>query len=137
MNGNVQAPGAAPAPTSLNVLLVEDDALIAMDIQMSVEDAGHVVVATATTADEAVAAADRVCPDVALMDLRLADGSFGGDAARTILRRHGVRSIFLSGNLDPETRARLADLEPIAMINKPFLPHELTRALEAVGEIAN
>lgn len=133
----MEATGAMPAPAGLNVLVVEDDALVAMDIEMNVEEAGHVVIGRATTACEAIDAARRTPPDVVLMDLRLADGSFGGDAARAILREHGVRSIFLSGNLDPETRAKLADLEPIAMINKPFLPHELTRALEAVDETAN
>ena len=126
----------APAP-SLNVLIVEDDAFIALDIEGTVEDTGHVPVGIATTADSAVAMAERLRPDIVLMDLRLADGSFGGDAARTILDRFGIRSIFVSGNLDPATRALLADLEPVAMISKPFLPIDLERALDAASERAN
>ena len=114
---------------TLRVVIVEDDALIAMEVESFVEDAGHAVVATATTASTAIEAVDAHRPDVVLMDLRLADGSFGGDAAaREILRRHGIRSIFLSGNLDPETREALAELEPIALISKPFRPKDLTAA---------
>ena len=122
---------------ALKVVIVEDDALIAMDVESFVEDAGHTVVATATTASDAIAAVDAHRPDVVLMDLRLADGSFGGDAAREILVRYGIRSIFLSGNLDPETRRALSDLEPIALISKPFRPKDLTAALKVVGEKSN
>ena len=124
-------------PRTLDVVVVEDEFLIAMDVEMRVEDAGHRVVASATTATEAVEAVERNRPDIVLMDLRLADGSFGGDAAREIYMRFGTRSIFLSGNLDPAIRAALAELEPIAMINKPFLSGELEHAIAAAAQTAN
>ena len=96
-----------------------------------------VVVTAPAEANGAVELAGQVRPDVVLMDLRLADGSFGADAARDILGRYGIRSIFVSGNLDPVTRAKLAELEPVAMISKPFVQHQLAQALEAAREIAN
>ena len=126
--------GGGPVAVALDVLIVEDEVLIAMEVEMTVEDAGHNVVATEITAADAVAAAERHRPDVVLLDLRLADGSFGGDAAREILRRFGIRAIFLSGNLDAATRERLADLEPIAMLPKPFQSDELAQALVVVAE---
>ena len=129
--------GPAADVPALRIVIVEDDALIAMDVESFVEDAGHVVVATATTASGAITAVDTHRPDVVLMDLRLADGSSGGDAAREILARFGIRSIFLSGNLDPDTRKALGDLEPIALISKPFRPKDLTAALMVVGEMSN
>ena len=116
---------------------MEDEVLIAMDIEMTVEDAGHEVVGQAMSADEAVAMVGCERPDVVLMDLRLANGSCGADAARRILERYAIRSIFLSGNLTPDKRAELADLEPLAMLNKPFSPLELANALDAVTEKAN
>ena len=125
------------ATGELAVLIVEDDAFIAMDVEFNVEEAGHRVVATAVTASDAVAAAEAHRPDVVLMDLRLADGSNGSDAAREILDRFGIRSIFMSGNLDPATREELAPLEPIAMISKPFLPVDLMGALAVAAERAN
>ena len=121
----------------LNVLVVEDDMIIAMDVEDGIEELGHNVVGSAVTASQAIELAGSLRPDVVLMDLRLADGSFGGDAARDILERYNIRSIFVSGNLDPVTRAKLAELEPVAMISKPFVQHQLARALEAAREIAN
>ena len=121
----------------LNVLVVEDDMIIAMDVEDGIEELGHNVVGSAVTASQAIELAGSLRPDVVLMDLRLADGSFGGDAARDILERYNIRSIFVSGNLDPVTRAKLAELEPVAMISKPFVQHQLAQALEAAREIAN
>ena len=122
---------------ALDVLVVEDDMIIAMDVEDGIEELGHNVVGSAITADQAIEMAGKLKPDVVLMDLRLADGSFGGDAAREILARYGIRSIFVSGNLDPVTRSMLAELEPVAMISKPFVQHQLAQALEAAREVAN
>ena len=115
----------------VNILIVEDDLLIALDIEMTLEDAGHHVVATATTARAAVDAAAEHGPDLVLMDLRLADGSWGGDAAREIRDRFATPIVFLSGNLDPATRERLLPLDPVAMLSKPFLPGQLLKAVAA------
>lgn len=123
---------AGTAFRPLDILIVEDEVLIAMDVEQSVEDAGHSVVKIATTAASAVKAAEDHRPDVVLMDLRLADGSSGADAAREILQRFGIRSIFISGNLDSVTRARLGGLEPVAMLSKPFGSDELVAALMPV-----
>ena len=122
---------------ALNILVVEDDMIIAMDVEDGIEELGHNVVGSAVTASQAVELAGQVRPDVVLMDLRLADGSFGGDAAREILSRFGIRSIFVSGNLDPVTRSQLAELEPVAMISKPFVQQQLAQALTAAQEVAN
>ncbi|MER0239106.1 response regulator [Fulvimarina sp. MAC8] len=124
-------------PRSLDILIVEDEILIAMDVEQSVEEAGHKVMGIETTASSAVKAVEMARPDVVLMDLKLADGSFGGDAAREILQRFGIHSIFISGNLDSATRSRLADLEPIAMLSKPFRAEELLQALRSVMQTQN
>ena len=117
----------------VNILIVEDDLLIALDIEMTLEEAGHQVVGTATTARAAVDAAAEHKPDVVLMDLRLADGSWGGDAAREIRERLDTSLVFLSGNLDPATRERLLPLDPVAMLSKPFLPGQLLKAVAAAA----
>ena len=140
-NGSLMSPRGRTSDRAdaapLRIVIVEDELLIAMDIEMTVEDAGHEVVGQAMTADEAVQMVGRERPHAVLMDLRLANGSCGADAARRIRDRYGIRSIFLSGNLTPDKRAELADLEPLAMLNKPFSPVELAGALEAVIEKAN
>ena len=122
-----------PAPPVMRVLIVEDDLLIALDAEMTLLSAGHDVVGTATAEDEAVDDALRERPDVILMDLRLADGGCGRRAAERILAELDVAIVFASGNLSPNMRERLARLDPVAMIGKPYLD---TQLLGAVGQAA-
>ncbi len=84
----------------MKVLIVEDEALTAMHLEMLIEEFGHQVCAIAASAAEAISHAAAHLPDVALMDIRLANRSSGIDAAREIHTSHGIRCIFLSGNLD-------------------------------------
>jgi len=68
----------------LDVLLIEDEPLIAMDMQMMVEDAGHMVVGEAATMTELETILPGTAPDVAFVDIQLGDGSSGIDACRRI-----------------------------------------------------
>jgi CheY-like chemotaxis protein len=77
-----------------NVLVVEDQVLIAIHLQDLVEEAGHRVMAIAHETAEALAAAARQRPTFAIMDLRLANGSNGLDAAQRLYEAFGVRSLF-------------------------------------------
>src|SRR5262245_39364556 len=113
----------------MRVLIVEDDAIIAMHLAMLVADFGHEVCATARTATEAIAQAIELSPDVVLMDIRLAGGSSGIDAARELHASRALRCIFVSANLDEPTRMALLPCEPIEFIGKPVVPVVLQRAL--------
>lgn len=115
----------------LRILIVEDNMLIALDTEMSLIQMGHDVVGIAATASEGVELAERHRPDLALVDLKLADGSRGEDVAADIFTRLGVRSMFASGSLSLETRAQLSALEPVAFIDKPFSPSDLEHAIFA------
>jgi len=114
----------------MRVLIVEDVAIVAMDFAMMVTELGHEVCGTAASASQAIQQAIRHAPDVVLMDLRLANGSSGIDAAQELYARHGLRCIFLSANLDERTMAALQPLEPIDFVDKPLLPVMLKKALE-------
>jgi DNA-binding NarL/FixJ family response regulator len=114
----------------MRVLIVEDEALIAMDLAMLVTELGHDVCAIAASAAGAIAQAEAHDPDVVLMDIRLAQGSSGIDAARELHARQALRCIFLSANLDEPTRTALLPCHPIDLIGKPVLPIVLRRALE-------
>ena len=93
-----------------------------MHLAKLVADLGHEVCATAATASDALARATALKPDVAIMDIRLAKGSSGVDAARELYERHGLRCIFVSANLDEPTRAALVPYDPIEFLGKPVLP---------------
>jgi two-component system, response regulator PdtaR len=114
----------------MRVLIVEDDPMIAMHLAMLVADLAHEVCATAASAPEAIARAAASNPDVVLMDIRLAGGTSGVEAARVLHARHALRCIFVSADLDEPTRASLAPYDPIDFVRKPVLPVLLQRALK-------
>jgi two-component system, response regulator PdtaR len=90
--------------------------------------------ATAASTTEAIAQAALHSPEVVLMDIRLAGGSSGIEAARELYERQSVRCVFLSANLDESTRAMLSPYKPIDFIGMPILPVLLQRALIKAGE---
>ena len=111
------------------VLVVEDQVLIAIHLADLVEEAGHRVSGIAHDADEALAAAARHRPAFAIMDLRLSHGASGIDVARQLYELHGLRCLFVSANIDHEVRLRVAELQPLGFIGKPFLTAEVIAAV--------
>lgn len=76
-----------PPPSPLRVLIVEDEMLLAMDLEQVVTDCGHIVVGEAVCLHSAGALADGTDPDLAFVDLRLAKGTSGLDVSAMIQRR--------------------------------------------------
>ena len=101
----------------LRVLIVEDEALLLMQLEMAVEDEGHDVVGTAMTSGEAITLARMVEPDVAFVDLQLLDGPTGVDVARYLRGSKGTMVVFITANA---TRLP-TDYEGAAgVVSKPF-----------------
>lgn len=117
----------------IEVLIVEDQVLIAIHLQDLVEEAGHRVSDVAHDAVEAMAAAARRRPTFAIMDLRLANGASGIDVARDLYNMYGVRCLFVSANIDGDVRQRVAELQALGFIGKPFLPAEVIAAVQAAA----
>lgn len=78
------------------VMIVEDEFLIAADLECAVEDAGCQSVGIASDTDEALALANET-PDLALVDLNLSDGPTGVEIARSLIAR-GISVLFITGN---------------------------------------
>lgn len=116
----------------LRIVVVEDEALIALELEATLEQLGYQVCATAMDADQAVAAADRHRPDLVLMDIRLAHGSNGIDAAIAIRRRFDIPSLFLSANLDDAARTAAAPAQPLGFLSKPFNAVSLHSTLQQI-----
>ncbi|WP_374657898.1 response regulator [Phenylobacterium sp.] len=114
-------------------MVVEDDALIALDIVSLLEDMGHEVVAEASDARNALALAQGDRPDLALVDVRLARDSDGGVLAQTLYDQLGVRSLFLSGSITEDFRRNMAPINPVGFIDKPLTRRSLREALATVG----
>ncbi|WP_066117376.1 response regulator [Blastomonas sp. CCH11-A4] len=100
------------------VLIIEDEPIIAMDIETIVRDLGHDVTGIAATRDEAVEQARRDKPGLVLADIQLADDSSGIDAVADILREIDVPVIFITAF--PERLLTGERPEPAFLITKPF-----------------
>jgi CheY-like chemotaxis protein len=104
--------------TRARVLIIEDEPIIAMDIETIVRDLGHEVTGVAVTRDEAVALAMDDRPGLVLADIQLADDSSGIDAVKDILAEFQVPVIFITAF--PERLLTGERPEPTFLITKPF-----------------
>lgn len=121
----------------LQVLVVEDEALIAEDMVQTVQEIGAAVVGIAASAEEAVHLAVSHRPDVVLMDIRLRGVDDGLDAAHAIRAIMNPLIIFCSGNGDSSTRRRIAAFGNAQLLLKPVNSEELVQAIGQARRIAN
>ncbi len=106
------------AQVSTNVLIIEDEAMIAMDLEALVTDLGHAVSGLARTHREAIEASRERRPGLVLADIQLADGSSGLDAVNEMLEEIDVPVIFITAY--PERLLTGERPEPAFLITKPF-----------------
>jgi DNA-directed RNA polymerase specialized sigma24 family protein len=104
--------------TLTEVLIIEDEPIIAMDLETIVRDLGHGVTGVAVTRDEAVSQAHAHRPGLVLADIQLADDSSGIDAVKDILAEFAVPVIFITAF--PERLLTGERPEPTFLITKPF-----------------
>lgn len=114
------------------ILIVEDEFLIAEGLRFQVEEMGQTVCAIATTADEAIGAAQAHRPRIVLMDMRLRGEKDGVDAALTIYETVGSKVIFVTGSREPATMARIHTDHPAAVLFKPLSDRQLRSTIEQV-----
>jgi CheY-like chemotaxis protein len=113
--------------TATQVLIIEDEALISLDLAEIVESLGHTVTTIARTASQAVGAAAAQRPGLVLADIQLADGSSGLDAVRDILGQFEVPVIFITSF--PERLLTGERPEPTFLITKPYDPNAVKAAI--------
>jgi CheY-like chemotaxis protein len=102
------------------VLIIEDEPIIALDLENLVTELGHKVVAVAATKDDAVAKAKSERPGLVLADINLGEGGSGIDAVSEILASFDIPVIFITAY--PEKLLTGERPEPTYLIAKPFLP---------------
>lgn len=112
------------------ILIVEDEKIIALDLQRRLEKFDYRVVALAATADDAVAAAEQYRPDIVLMDIMLGGERDGIDAAVDIRNRFAIPIVFLTAYADERTVERAKQAEPVGYVLKPFKERELQTTLD-------
>ena len=122
-----EAQGEIDAELATDVLIIEDEPVIAADIEALVKELGHSVLEVASTRKEAVDAVARATPGLVLADIQLADGSSGIDAVKDILGRYDVPVIFITAF--PERLLTGERPEPTFLITKPFQPETVKAAI--------
>jgi diguanylate cyclase (GGDEF)-like protein/PAS domain S-box-containing protein len=112
------------------ILIVEDEKIIAIDLQRRLERFGYVVVGMADEGKEAVDMALSLDPDIILMDIMLAGSMDGVEAARTIKVTKDIPFIFLTAYTDEKTLERAKEVQPYGYILKPFKERELYTTID-------
>jgi CheY-like chemotaxis protein len=114
----------------LKVLVVEDEPIIALDLERILTNAGHETIGPASTLEQALAYAPM--SDVAFVDLGLADGPSGGSLARRLMDRFGIKVIFVTG----DSRSVGHGLEgAVEIIGKPFTDDRILAALTKASAV--
>jgi AmiR/NasT family two-component response regulator len=114
---------------SLRILVVEDEILIALELESLLQEAGHDVVGIATSCADALRLARDLSPELAFVDIHLADGPTGVDVARHLTGNLGVTVLFMTANAKriPEDFAGAC-----GVIAKPYTERGVREALSYV-----
>ena len=111
------------------ILIVEDEIIIAMEIQIRLEAAGFAVCGIATTGEKAILAYREKAPDLILMDITLRGSMDGLEAAERILSERPVPVIFLSAAENETVRKRIDGMPGGSFLSKPFDEIDLIAAV--------
>lgn len=112
------------------ILIVEDEAIVAQDIQHSLEEEGYLVSGITTTGEECIEAIRRSMPDLVLMDIKLSGAMDGIEAANLINREFQLPVVFLTAYADKSTLKKAKIAEPCGYIVKPVNNRELYSTIE-------
>ena len=116
--------------TSTRILIVEDEGIVASDIERQLIRLGYEAAGIASTGEEAIALAERTRPQLVLMDIHLAGAMDGIDAATTIRTRFSIPSVFLTAYATDDVVERAKRAEPLGYLIKPFDQHSLRTTVE-------
>jgi PAS domain S-box-containing protein len=113
-----------------SILIVEDEAVSALDIKTILSGMGYRVTGIASTGEDAIRAVDADVPDLILMDIHLAGQLTGIDAATQILTTHAIPIIYLTAYSEPDLVGEAMVTRPYGYIIKPFTERALQTGIE-------
>jgi len=117
-------------PHRPRILVVEDQAIVARDIQLQLAALGYEPVGHAKRGEEAVLLAGELLPDLVLMDIQLAGAMNGVEAATLVRQRHSIPVVFLTAFAEDTTLEQAKLAEPFGYVLKPYAERELRIVLE-------
>jgi len=114
----------------IRVLIVEDEAIIAMDLAQRLEDYGYAVSGIAASSDQAIVLFEATGPDLVMMDVVIRGGRDGIETAAVLQAKRDVPVIYLTAFRDEATLCRAPDTAPYGYLLKPFRPDDMRAAIE-------
>jgi DNA-binding NarL/FixJ family response regulator len=106
--------------TPPTVLIVEDEAIVALNLEKQLATRGYTVSGVVASGEAAISSVEADPPDIVLMDIVLPGAMDGTEAARVIWERHHVPVVYLTAHGDEPTLARVKATEPYGYVLKPF-----------------
>ncbi len=116
----------------VNILIVEDESIVALDIQDKVEHLGYDVQAVVSSGEKAIEEVKKSQPDLVLMDIVLKGEIDGIETAERIRKHFDIPVIYLTAHSDTQTLNRAKITGPFGYLVKPFVDSELRSTIEAV-----
>lgn len=112
------------------ILVVEDEAIVAMVIKKRLVNLGYSVSGVAATGKDAITKVEGTFPDLVLMDIMLKGDMDGIEAADEIRKRFSIPVVYLTAHSDEKTLERAKQTEPYGYILKPFTEKDLSTNIE-------
>lgn len=107
------------------ILLVEDEGLVALYLKKILNENGFEEIIVARNGEEAIIKAQKIIPDLLLMDIRLGRGINGIEAVKIINESMNIPVIYITASTDEHTHKEALDTKPLAILSKPIEPEEL------------
>ncbi len=114
----------------IKVLIVEDEIIVAKDLESKLENYGYIIAGIASSGEDAVAKAGQTNPDIILMDIILQGKMNGIEASEIIKKSHDIPIIFLTASSDEFTMKKAKNGAPYAYIIKPYGEREIQANIE-------
>lgn len=112
------------------ILVVEDEAIVAMVIKRRLKDLGYIVSGVASTGKDAITKVEGTFPDLVLMDIRLKGDMDGIEATKIIKDRFSLPVVYLTAHSDDITFKKAKETDPDGYILKPFTEKDLSTTIE-------
>ncbi|MBI5410964.1 MAG: EAL domain-containing protein [Nitrospirae bacterium] len=113
-----------------SILIVEDEAIIALDLRATLSEMGYLVTAVAASGEEAIAQAARTRPDLVLMDVKIEGEMDGVETAGQIWSQLGIPIVYLTAHADDHTLLRIKGTQPFGYVLKPVNERDLHAVIE-------
>ncbi len=115
------------------LMLVEDEAIIAMDMKNLLQSSGYEIMAVVASGEKALALLEEKTPDFILMDIRLSGRLDGLETARLIRRGTDIPIIFVTAYMDSETKEKVEAFPPSGFVGKPIDMEHLRAEMERLS----